>query len=165
MTAAAVCFHASGNETCERCGIPLDALTFDESSVQSWSAPVREVVLARFTLPVQYCGVLESFMQFTDVYARDASQILTPTVHWRLLVDRHPAAPYTNLAWIVNPWGSYQPGRVVIKLPPGASVEFIARRNASGGSDSIQQIGGRLTGRYWYDTSYGAIDRKRAAVR
>jgi hypothetical protein len=149
---------------CPRCGIPVDALAFDDSKVCPWPGSGREISLARFELPPQYCGVLETFMQFTDVHAKDASQIATPSVTWRLLIDRHPAAPYANLQWIVNPWGSYQPGRVVIKLPPGAMVELTARHDPTK-ADGIKEIAGRITGRYWYDLSYGAVGSGRASVR
>lgn len=164
MSSAALCLASGVTEGCPRCGIPMDALSFDESSVvENWQTARREELLARFQLPSQYCGVLDSFMQFTDAYAQDATRISTPSVNWRLLIDRHPAAPYTKLQWIVNPWGSYQPNGVIIRLPPGATVELIARR--SGTADSIQIIAGRITGRYWYDPSFGAPARERSLVR
>lgn len=165
MSSAALCLASGVTEGCPRCGIPIDALCFDDSRVvENWPSARREELLARFQLPAQYCGVLESFMQFTDVHAQNASQILTPSVIWRLLIDRHPAAPYTNLEWIVNPWGNYQPSGVIVRLPPGATVELLARR--TGAIDGIQVIAGRITGRYWYDPSYGAPNaRARSTVR
>lgn len=156
MTATANSRDLRVGHDCPRCGIPIDAISFDESSTHDWISVRREVTLARFELPTQYCGVLESFTQFTDAYAKDVSQIDTPSIRWRLLIDRHPAAPYTNLQWIVNPWGHRPPGRLRIKLPPGATVELVAVRDSTG-TDAITRVGGRITGRYWYDLSYGAF--------
>jgi hypothetical protein len=164
MSAPASCLVSGVQHGCPRCGIPIDALTFDDSSIVAWPDPRSQVTLARFELPPQYCGVLESFMQFTDAYAKDESAVETPTVWWRLLIDRHPVAPYTNLQWIVNPWGGVQPAPVLIKLPPGATVELIARSDPSQ-SDSIRKVGGRIIGRYWYDLSYGAVGSDRRAAR
>lgn len=139
---------------CARCGIPADALAFDASSVVPWASTSREIVLARFDLPSQYCGVLDSFFQFTSEHAADASRILTPTIQWRLLIDRHPVAPYPDLRWIVNPWGACAPS-TAIRLSPGARVELVARRLP--GTDASSTIAGRITGHYWYDASYGAL--------
>ena len=164
MTAAGVCLGSGVTEGCPRCGIPIDSLCFDDSRVvDNWPAARREVLLASFVLPPQYCGVLESFMQFTDAHAQDPRLILTPSVQWRLLIDRHPVAPYVDLAWIVNPWGTWQPPGIVIKLSAGARVDLVARRVA-GVTDTIQVVAGRITGRYWYDVSFGAPTRRRALV-
>ncbi len=140
---------------CPRCGQPLDALSFDESKIEAWTPGTREIVLARFDLPIQYCGVLESLSQFTDLYAGDPRQVSTPSVQWRLLIDRNPAAPYLDVRWILNPWGECSPS-VPIRLSAGARVELIARRvlPPNGGEPAV--VGGRITGRYWYDQSFGA---------
>jgi len=165
MTAAGACLASGVTEGCPRCGIPIDSLCFDDSRVvENWAGARREERLAHFELPAQYCGVLESFMQFTDVHAQDPRRIATPSVQWRLLIDRHPASPYIDLAWILNPWGSWQPSGVVIKLPAGATVDLVARR-VPGAADGIQVVAGRITGRYWYDTSFGAPRGTRALVR
>lgn len=142
-----------GGDTCARCGIPADALPFDVAATVDWQRAGREIVLARFDLPPQYCGVLTSFHQFTSEHAADPSRIATPTIRWQLLIDRHPAAPWADLQLILNPWGSSTP-HVVSRLSSGARVELVARR---AGPDTIATIAGRLTGHYWYDSSYGAL--------
>jgi hypothetical protein len=164
MTAVSACLATGVNHGCPRCGNAIDSLCFDDSRViENWPAARREELLASFELPPQYCGVLESFMQFTDTHARDPGLILTPSVHWRLLVDRHPIAPYVDLHCIVNPWGAWQAPGLVIKLPAGARIDLVARR-MPGVADNIQVVAGRITGRYWYDLSFGALDRGRARV-
>ncbi|HKE59122.1 MAG TPA: hypothetical protein VKB46_20580, partial [Pyrinomonadaceae bacterium] len=54
----------STSTLCAECGIPLDSQYFDDSSVQAVTQAGDELVLARFELPAQYCGVLEYFSQF-----------------------------------------------------------------------------------------------------
>ena len=138
---------------CVVCGIPVDAEYFDESSVTAAPELGREVFLARFELPPQYCGVLEYFAQFTDEYGKDPSKISTPGLQWLLLVNRRPLYPYTRLQHIVNPWGngSFQ---VSIRLDESATIEFIVRRISNGAPD-VHEVGGRILGRYWYNTIYG----------
>lgn len=145
---------------CARCGHPLDALAFDSWALRAWTRDTRELILARFELPFQYCGVLEGVQQFTDRYAADPRRLGTPTIEWRLLVDRNPAAPFLNVRLILNPWGAFTPC-VPIRLSTGARVELVVRRvvpdpDDPPAADEPEQIGGRITGRYWYDQSYGA---------
>lgn len=161
MTALAdACLRSGVAEGCPRCGQPLDALSFDVSRLAAWAVGSREVPLARFDLPAQHCGVLESVRQFTDRYAVDRTRLSTPTLEWRVLIDRHPVSPYLNLRWIVNPWDGIAPF-VPVRLSAGARVELVARRVAPdpeqpAAPDEPVLIGGRITGRYWYDPSYGA---------
>jgi|SRR5262245_4059189 hypothetical protein len=142
---------------CFNCGIPLDAKYFDESGVVGLPEPGRDTLLARFELSPQYCGVLEYFSQFTDQYAKDSSQIETPGLEWLILSNRHALYPYIKLESIVNPWGfgSFQ---VAIRLDEAATIEFVVRRRA-GSSIDITRVGGRIVGRYWYNTAYGAAGR------
>ncbi len=149
---------------CFNCGIPLDAEYFDESGVVKFDPdPLkldpelgREVVLARFALSPQYCGVLEYFAQFTDLYEKDSSLIETPGLEWVILSNGHPLYPYVKLERIVNPWGngSFQ---IAIRLDEGATIEFVVRRRSA----ELKGItlGGRIVGRYWYNTAYGAAGR------
>ena len=171
--------HETTSELCAACGIPLDSQYFDDSSVQNVPAVGEEVVLARFELPAQYCGVLEYFAQFTDAFAKDSSRIATPNVEWRLLVNNHGLFPYMNLRQIINPWGfgSYQ---VKIRLDESSTLELVARgvavpltpplgpttgaatpRQAPSprGEDpnAIKLVGGRIVGRFWYNASYGDV--------
>ncbi len=146
---------------CAACGIPLDSQYFDDSSVQAVTQASEELVLARFDLPAQYCGVLEYFSQFTDVFATDASKIATPNIEWKILVNNHGLFPYMNLRQIVNPWGfgSYQ---VKIRLDESSRVEFVARvlstpSNQPPADKPIKFVGGRIVGRFWYNAAYGDV--------
>lgn len=153
------------NETtsglCVACGIPLDSQYFDDSSVKEAPKLGEEVVLARFDLPAQYCGVLQYFSQFTDAFAVKSTQIATPEVEWRLLVNNHALFPYINLRRIVNPWGEGS-FPVNIRLDENSTLELVARRVVDDGSlpgpfDAITRVGGRIVGRFWYNTSYGDV--------
>jgi len=162
---------------CAACGIPLDSQHFDDSSVRKAPDVGEEVVLARFDLPAQYCGVLQYFAQYTDLFAKDAAEIATPNLEWRILVNSHALFPYINLRRIVNPWG-YGSFPVNIRLPEDSTVEFVVRgvtdddelprsvpriskslRTIEGGptETAINLVGGRIVGRFWYNASYGDV--------
>lgn len=139
------------------CGIPMDSEYFDESGVAAVPAPGGEVVLARFELSPQYCGVLEYFSQFTDLHAKDLSRIETPGLQWIILANNRPLYPYIRLQTIVNPWG-YGGFQVCIRLEEGAAIELVVRAVSSATFPDgavIRQVGGRLMGRYWYNPVYG----------
>jgi hypothetical protein len=154
----------SSSALCFNCGIPLDAKYFDESGAVKLDPNLprldpelgREVVLARFELSPQYCGVLEYFAQFTDLYEQNSSQIETPGLEWVILSNGNPLYPYVKLERIVNPWGngSFQIG---IRLDEGATIEFVVRRRSADLKGIT--LGGRIVGRYWYNTAYGAAGR------
>ncbi|HEY7786859.1 MAG TPA: hypothetical protein VIB00_19165 [Pyrinomonadaceae bacterium] len=153
---------------CAGCGIPVDSQYFDDSSVQPAPDTGEELVLARFDLPAQYCGVLQYFSQFTDAFGSDASKIATPTIEWKILVNNHALFPYINLRRIVNPWG-YGSYAVNIRLEETSTVELVARGVVDDGSLSgtnaggpIEVVGGRIVGRFWYNASYGDVVRRRA---
>ena len=112
---------------CTDCGIPLDAKYFDESGLADAPAPGQEVVLARFELHSQYCGVLEYFSQFTDLNVKDPSQVETPGLEWLILSNRRPLYPYVRLDKILNPWGfgSFQ---FSARLDENSTLEFVVRR-------------------------------------
>ena len=150
---------------CSACGVPLDSQYFDDSSVQKAPAEGEELVLARFELPSQYCGVLQYFSQFTDGFASDAAQIATPNIEWKLLVNNHALFPYINLRQIVNPWGfgSYE---VNLRLEENSAVEFLARGvigdktlEGTPAVGPIEVVGGRIVGRFWYNASCGDFQR------
>ena len=155
-----------GTETtpglCAACGIPVDSQYFDDSSVQPAPAIGEELVLARFDLPAQYCGVLQYFSQFTDAFGVDASKIATPNIEWKILVNSHALFPYINLRRIVNPWG-YGSYPVNIRLDENSTVELVARGviddgtlTGTGGRQCTSTlVGGRIVGRIWYNASYG----------
>jgi len=115
---------------CTDCGIPLDAKYFDESRVVDAPGPGQEVVLARFELPSQYCGVLEYFSQFTDLNAKDPSQVETPGLEWLILSNRRPLYPYVRLDKVLNPWGfgSFQ---FSARLDESATIEFVVHRSVT----------------------------------
>lgn len=156
------------------CGLPLDSQHFDASSVSEVPARGRQVVLARFELPPQYCGHLENFSQFTDAYARDLSQIQTSGLRWLVLVNNRPLNPYLDLQHIINPWG-YGSFPVNIRLDLDARVEFVLKNEnyqldldqnsqrkleAQWDRKKIHLVGGRLVGRYWYNPMYGDVVRR-----
>jgi hypothetical protein len=140
---------------CPMCGITLDSEYFDESGVVEAPKVGEAIVLARFELPPQYCGVLEYFSQFTDEQARNASAIKTPGFLWTILVNNRPLYPYLNFDRILNPWG-YGSFQVSIRLDENATVEFVVRR-VSNAAPNITQVGGRVLGRYWYNAAYGDV--------
>jgi hypothetical protein len=141
--------------SCPMCGIPLDSEYFDESGVVDLPNVGESIVLARFELPPQYCGVLEYFSQFTDEHAGNPSRIATPGVLWMLLVNNRPLYPYLNFDRIVNPWG-YGSFQIAIRLDDSATIEFAVRR-VNNATSAITQVGGRIVGRYWYNAAYGDV--------
>ena len=149
---------------CNSCGIPFDSQHFDDSDVNAAPENVgQEVVLARFDLPPQYCGVLQYFAQFTDKFGRNSANIDTPEIEWKLLVNNHSLFPYLNLRHIVNPWG-YGSYPLNIRLDEYASVELVARRVKAAVEipilDRVTRVGGRIMGRFWYNPCYGDVERR-----
>lgn len=169
------------------CGVPVDADYFDVSGfvgevttridgepadpflLYSLQLPEtlprrgEERVLASFQLHAQYCGVLTHFAQFTDLYAENPSQILTPGFEWLILQNGKPVFPYMRLEMIVNPWGcNCLP--VVVRLDENARLEFVIRNRSIKDEDlerdkprsyPIRSFAGRLMGRYWYNEGFG----------
>lgn len=147
---------------CAHCSIPLDAKIFDESGVADAPKPGHSVVLARFELPSQYCGVLQFFSQFTDAQARDHSQILTPGLLWTLRINQRPFYPYLQMDHIVNPWG-FGSFEIALRLEERAIVDFVVRGISDPPLDpSLKIVAARIFGRYWYNAAYGDVERRRA---
>lgn len=148
---------------CNTCGIPFDSQYFDDSKVETAPELGEEIVLARFDLPAQYCGVLQYFAQFTDAFGRDAANIDTPDIEWKLQINNHSLFPYLNLRHIVNPWGvgSYP---LNIRLDENSSLELAVRRVTPAVEvpplDRIGRVGGRIMGRFWYNPCYGDVERR-----
>lgn len=141
-------------DACHTCGVPVDAGFFDESSVIEAPRHGAEVVLARYDLHRNYCGLLLYFAQFTDRYARDASEVDTPGYRWQIRCDGQPRDPYLTFDRIINPWGlSGFP--LALRLEEGCRVELAVRRVGGDPDRPIAKIGGRLLGRYWYNTRHG----------
>ena len=144
---------------CPNCGLPHDYEHFDESGfADKPGQPGREVVLARFELPPQYCGLLENFSQFTDLLGRNVPEVETPGLQWIILVNKRPPFPYIRLEHLVNPWG-YGSFGVAIRLDENATVEFAVRNLRHPPPDrpetKINRVGGRIVGRFWYNPAYG----------
>jgi len=148
---------------CNACGIPFDSQYFDDSKVEKAPELGEEIVLARFDLPAQYCGVLQYFAQFTDAFGRDTANIDTPEIEWKLQINNHSLFPYLNLRHIVNPWGfgSYP---LNIRLDENSSLELAVRRVTQAVEvpplDRIKRVGGRIMGRFWYNPCYGDVERR-----
>jgi hypothetical protein len=146
--------------TCPVCGIPADASYFDDSSIAT--APDnnrREVVLAKYELHPNYCGELQYFAQYTDAYALSPAAVETPDLEWQIRSDGQPLAPWRTFRRIINPWGlSGFP--IHLRLREGSLTELVVRfvgvdvvTLRSG--PSVTQVGGRLLGRFWYNTKFG----------
>jgi hypothetical protein len=161
MNSAATFEPETAAGLCGSCGIPLDSQYFDDSSVKDAPLLGEEIVLARFDLPAQYCGLLQYFAQFSDAFVAAHSQIVTPNVEWKLLANNHALFPYLSLRHIVNPWGfgSYP---VNIRLDENSTVELVARGVAPAKADDIKiaKIGGRIMGRFWYNGCYGDVEHR-----
>jgi hypothetical protein len=150
---------------CQICGIPADAGYFDSSSIAlAPKARGEEVVLAKYELHRSYCGVLQYFAQFTELYARDPAEVETPGLEWQIRCNGQPRDPYLTFDRIINPWGlSGFP--IQLRLEEGCLVELVVRYvgtaepigpgEESFESGTVQKVGGRLLGRYWYNTLYG----------
>lgn len=160
---------------CPMCGVPIDAKVFDESGVYDLDVrPGDAIVLARVELPPEYCGLLEYLAQYTDQQAQRPEMIRTPGLEWSLRVNGHPLYPYIAFDRILNPWGngSFQ---IAIRLDDGAVLELVVRRVGAeapaiagsarrrvGRPPAITAVGGRIVGRYWYNTAYGDVAWRRS---
>jgi hypothetical protein len=168
--------RALTDKCCMVCGIPLDAEYFDVSGFAGDGIAVdkfldfglqlpgplprrgEHVVLASFQLHPQYCGVLTYFGQYTDLYAKENEQILTPGFAWGIEQNGKPVFPYTRFELIVNPWG-YNCLPIAVRLEENARVEFVLSNrgvsDAKLASYPIRAFAGRIMGRYWYNDSFG----------
>jgi hypothetical protein len=151
---------------CHICGIPSDAGFFDESNIFQLAVngspgtkldEGQELVLASYELHRNYCGVLMSFAQFTDQAVGNSPEFRTPGYRWQIRCNGQPRDPYLSFDYILNPWG-YGGMPVQLRLEEGCVVELVVR-NVGGGS-VLTHIGGRITGRYWYNTVYGGAPNR-----
>lgn len=150
---------------CVHCGMPLDARPFDASSVQPAPAEGQALVLARFELPPQYCGLLEYFAQFTDQHGASPANVLTHGVRWTLRVNQRPLEPYRDLDHVVNPWG-FGCYPVRLRLDDAATLELVVRGvpvdpGLAPAPPKVKLVGGRIVGRFWYDAEFGDVVRAR----
>jgi hypothetical protein len=145
---------------CHVCGVPADSSYFDDSSIAAAPQSGAEVVLARFELHPNYCGILQYFAQYTNAYAASPIEVETPDLEWQIRSDGRPLAPWLTFRRIINPWGlSGFP--IHVRLQEGCLTELVVRNVAPGivveaSRDlPITKVGGRLLGRYWYNTAFG----------
>lgn len=144
---------------CHICGIPWDAGFFDESSIQPAPDPGRELILARYELHRNYCGVLMSFAQFTDKSVTTPPSFTTPGYQWQVRCNGQPRDPYLTFEHVINPWGnSGLP--VSLRLEEGCVVEFVIRNVGATDANRLETVGGRITGRYWYNTAFGGAPNR-----
>ena len=145
---------------CHVCGIPTDASYFDDSSIVA--APKitgAEVILAKYELHPNYCGELLYFAQFTDAYALNPVEVLTPDLEWQIRSDGQPLAPWLTFDRIINPWG-LTGFPIRIRLREGCLLEFVVRFIAPPdilefAPAAVNTVGGRLLGRFWYNPAFG----------
>jgi hypothetical protein len=151
---------------CDICGIPRDATFFDESKIIDLKNPPRstdtlnpgqELVLASYQLHRNYCGVLMSFAQFTNLSVGPTPQFLTPGYQWQIRCNGQPRDPYLTFEHILNPWG-YGGFPVQLRLEEGCLVELVIRNIGGSGLDIV---GGRLQGRIWYNEQFGGAVHSR----
>ena len=157
VTDQVVCSMPADSEYFDVCGVVGRPLVEDEKSgtlkdpfygfdfASADELPVRgeQKVLAAYQLHPQYCGMMTYFSQYTDLHARENSQILTPGFEWLILQNGKPVFPYTGLDKIINPWG-YNCFPISIRLDENARVEF-AIRNRSVRDEQLN----------WYNTGFG----------
>lgn len=145
---------------CHICGIPWDAGFFDEANIRPAPNPGEQIVLARYQLHRNYCGVLMSFAQFTQEYAQD-NKVQTPGYQWELRCNGQPREPYLTFEHILNPWG-YGGFPVTLRLEEGCMVELAIRNVDVPAADprELKVVGGRITGRYWYNSEYGGAPNR-----
>jgi hypothetical protein len=147
--------------TCHVCGIPADASYFDDSSIAKVpDKDNREVVLAKYELHANYCGELQYFAQYTDAYASTPAAVETPELEWQIRSDGQPLAPWLTFRRIINPWGLLG-FPIHLRLREGSLTELVVRFAPEDpivllrDLPTVQQVGGRLLGRYWYNTNFG----------
>jgi hypothetical protein len=146
---------------CHICGIPQDAGFFDDSHIKEAPKLGEETVLARYELNRNYCGMLMYFSQFTDQYASDPAQVQTLGYQWQIRCNGQPRDPYLAFQHIINPWGlSGFP--VYLRLEEGSVLEFAIRNLSISDTalNKLEAVGGRVLGRYWYNTAYGGLPNR-----
>jgi hypothetical protein len=143
--------------TCHICGIPQDAGFFDESNIKDAPKSGEEIVLARYELHRNYCGLLMYFAQFTNRYADDPREVETPGYQWQIRCNGQPRDPYLTFDHIINPWG-LTGFPIYLRLEEGCTLEFAIR--CSNQDKKLTKVGGRILGRTWYNTIYGGAPNR-----
>lgn len=148
---------------CHICGIPLDADYFDVANIKDAPRAGKEVELARYVLHPQYCGSLLYFAQHAaPVTPQEGDLFKTPGYEWVILCNEQPRAPYLPTTVIRNPWGK-NAFPVHLRLEEGCVIRFVVRKVLPLPDETeipLSQVGGRLLGRYWYNTLYGGAPNR-----
>jgi hypothetical protein len=146
---------------CHICGVPWDAGYFDAADIKAApQAPGEEQELVRIDLHPQYCGVLLNFAQYAKGDDTPAAELVeTPGYEWIVLCNNQPRAPYLPTTIIRNPWGQ-NAFPIHLRLEEGCTLRFVVRRTAQTAQPVLTQVGGRLQGRYWYNTIYGGAPNR-----
>jgi hypothetical protein len=139
---------------CAICGIPQDAGFFDKSNIKPAPELGEEIVLARYELHRNYCGMLMYFAQYTE-----PNKVKTPGYQWQIRCNGQPRDPYLGFDHIINPWGlSGFP--IYLRLEEGCVLEFVIRNVGASGDNVLSTVGGRILGRYWYNNIYGGLPNR-----
>ncbi len=148
---------------CQVCGVPLDADYFDSASIKPAPQNVgEEVELAQYHLHPQYCGALLCFAQYVkpeDEALANSNILETPGYEWAVLCNNQARDPYLPTNLILNPWGQNNLP-VHLRLEEGCVVRLVVRRVSASPEPMLQKVGGRLQGRYWYNTNYGGLPNR-----
>jgi hypothetical protein len=151
------------HNVCHVCGVPLDANYFDTANIKDAPGAGGEVEVARYALHPQYCGSLLYFAQHAaPATPQEGDLFKTPGYEWVILCNEQPRAPYLPTTVIRNPWGK-NALPVHLRLEEGCVVRFVVRkvRPLPGETEILlSQVGGRLLGRYWYNTLYGGAPNR-----
>lgn len=142
---------------CHVCGIPQDAGFFDDSHIKQAPRLGEEMTLARYELNRNYCGMLMYFAQFTE-----PSTIETPGYQWQIRCNGQPRDPYLAFQHIINPWG-LDGFPIYLRLEESCLLELVIRNLSVSDTDSdnkLTKVGGRILGRYWYNTVYGDVSNR-----
>lgn len=150
---------------CHICGVPADANNFDVADINvAPQNPGEEKELVRFALHPQYCGTLLYFAQYAKPVelVQDRKIFKTPGYEWVILCNGQPRDPYLPTTVIRNPWGE-NAFPVHLRLEEGCVLRFVVRKIAAPAGETeikLSQVGGRLVGRYWYNTIYGGAPNR-----
>ncbi len=157
---------ASYFNVCQICGIPADANYFDVASIKPAPQPGQQAELARYELHPQYCGALLYFAQYAEPDPMSPVQkkeiFKTPGYEWVILCNNQPRDPYLPTRLILNPWG-YNSFPIHLRLEEGCVVRLIVRKVSPEPGERevpLLEVGGRLVGRYWYNTAYGGAPNR-----
>jgi hypothetical protein len=146
---------------CAVCGAPSDTNYFDVASIQDAPLAGQELELARYALHPQYCGLLLNFAQHAEPANQQTQPVFkTPGYEWAILCNNQPREPYLPTNLILNPWGANAFG-VELRLEEGCEVRLVVRKvRAAEPEIPLSKVGGRLVGRYWYNTRYGGAPNR-----